>query len=113
MGACYRSLEEGAMAHEELAALLGFEGFEIVRVTRDPAPARRPPRIVVELAPRPEYPKRCSRCGAVVREIHEVVERRVRDLPLGEWDTWIVFPRARLECPRCGPTVEAVPWLDR
>jgi transposase len=45
--------------------------------------------------------------------IHDVAERRVRDLAVFDWDTWVVFPRARLECPRCGPTVEAVPWLDR
>jgi len=37
----------------------------------------------------------------------------VRDLPMGEFDTWLVIPRARLQCPRCGPTVEDVPWLDR
>lgn len=40
-------------------------------------------------------------------------ERRVRDLPILEAETWLVLPRARLQCPRCGPTVEAVPWLDR
>jgi len=33
---------------------------------------------------------------AVVEKIHDVSERRVRDLPLGEWDTWLVVPRARL-----------------
>jgi transposase len=48
-----------------------------------------------------------------VVEIHDTTTRRIRDLPLGEWDTWLVVPRARLQCPRCGPTVEAVPWLDR
>lgn len=36
----------------------------------------------------------------------------MRDLPIGDWDVWLVVPRARLGCPRCGPTVEAVPWLD-
>jgi transposase len=45
--------------------------------------------------------------------VHDSAERRVRDLPILEAETWLVFPRARLECPRCGPTVEAVPWLDR
>ena len=37
----------------------------------------------------------------------------MRDLPILEAETWLVFPRVRLQCPRCGPTVEAVPWLDR
>lgn len=28
----------------------------------------------------------------------------IRDLPIGEWNTWLVLPRARLRCARCGPT---------
>lgn len=30
-----------------------------------------------------------------------------------EAETWLVLPRARVLCPRCGPAGEAVPWLDR
>ena len=33
--------------------------------------------------------------------------------PILDAATWLIVPRARLLCPRCGPTVEAVPWLDR
>ena len=110
------------MADERLAALtklLGeWEGFELVAVREETARApdalRDPaPRLVLELRAIAGFPKRCSRCGAVVTEVHDVTERRVRDLPVFDWDTWVVFPRARLQCPRCGPTVEAVPWLDR
>ena len=100
------------MEHDDLAAVLGhFEGFALVGVTREPA--AMPPRLVLELAPVAGAPKRCSRCGGEVAVIHEVVVRQVRDLPVGDWDTWVRFPRARVECPQCGPTVEAVPWLDR
>jgi transposase len=88
-------------------------GFELTHVQREPASVSDPPRIVLELRPVPNYPKRCSRCGDVVIEVHDVSERRVRDLPILEAETWLVFPRVRLQCPRCGPTVEAVPWLDR
>lgn len=103
------------MAYEEITALLGgWDGFELVGVHREPASPSQPvPQIVLELRPVPTYPKRCSRCGEQVGEIHDVTERRVRDLPILDADTWLVFPWARLECPRCGPTVEAVPWLDR
>jgi transposase len=73
-------------------------------------PARR---LVIELRAKPDVPKRCSRCGEIVVEVHDVTPRRIRDLPLLERDTWLIVPRARLQCPRCGPTVEAVPWLDR
>ncbi len=104
---------------EDLVKLLGnWEGFELFGVQsneelKPDALGQPAPQLVLELRPLPDYPKRCSRCGEIVIEIHDVSERRVRDLPIGEWDTWLVFPRARLQCPRCGPTVEAVPWLDR
>ena len=103
----------------DLVKLLGqWEGFEVAGFHSEselqPDALGQPaPRLVLELKPTPGYPRRCSRCGEVVVEIHDVSERRVRDLPIGEWDTWLVFPRARLQCPRCGPTVEAVAWLDR
>jgi transposase len=94
--------------------LRGWEGFELVDVEEHPVgPTQRVPEIVLRLRAVPGYPKKCSRCGTEVVAIHDVAERRVRDLSVFDWDTWVVFPRARLECPRCGPTVEAVPWLDR
>ena len=106
------------LVSDALRKLLGeWERFEVERVETDAegddvfgAPA---PRLVLVLRAKADVPKRCSQCGAIVEKIHDVSERRVRDLPLGEWDTWLVFSRARLQCPRCGPTVEAVPWLDR
>ena len=102
------------MAYDEITALLGgWEGFELTSVQRESPSGDAPPRIVLELRPVPNHPKRCSRCGEVVVEIHDLSERRVRDLPILEAETWLVFPRARLQCPRCGPTVEAVSWLDR
>jgi transposase len=103
---------------ELLDALGGWEGFEVTEVRREdelkPDVLGFPSaRLVIVLRAKPGAPKRCSRCGSVVAEIHDVSERRVRDLPMSELDTWLIVPRARLECPRCGPTVEAVPWLDK
>lgn len=37
----------------------------------------------------------------------------MRDLIIAELDTCVIVPRARPQCPCCGPTVEAVAWLDR
>lgn len=103
------------MAYEEITALLGgWEGFELVGVERRAASETRPiPEIVLKLQAVRGAPKRCSGCGEIVEIVHDMAERRVRDLPILEAETWLVFPRARLECPRCGPTVEAVRWLDR
>lgn len=103
----------------DLVKLLGpWEGFEVVGFSTEdelkPDALGLPaPRLVLELKPVPDFPKRCSRCGEVVVEIHDASERRVRDVPVGDFDMWLVFPRSRLQCPRCGPTVELVPWLDR
>jgi transposase len=96
----------------------GWEGFEVASVTTEETLepdvfGLTAPRLIIELRPKPDVPKRCSRCGAVVGEIHDGSLRRVRDLPLWDHDTWLIVPRARLQCPRCGPTVEAVTWLDR
>jgi len=104
------------VAYEEITALLGgWPGFVLVGVTREatPAPERRPTRIVLELAADPAAVRHGSRCGQPVAEGHDVTRRWVRDLPILDADTWLVVPRARLACPRCGPTVEAVPWLAR
>lgn len=110
------------MARRDLRELLelvgGWEGFEILQWNTDDTPttdvfglpARR---ITIELRPRSDGVKRCSRCGTPVDAVHDVTERRVRDLPLMSYDVWLVFPERRLRCPRCGPTVEAISWLDR
>jgi len=110
------------MARQELAEFLrqigGWEGFEVTeaRTEEEPEPdvlGAPSGRVVIRLCPRQDAVKRCSRCGMPVAEIHDVVERRVRDVALLDRDTWLVFPAARLRCPRCGPTAEAIPWLDR
>lgn len=103
------------MAYEEITALLGgWPGFVLVGVERAPAVTpHRPARIVLALAAAPDAARTCSGCGESVAEVHELTRRWVRDLPILDADTWLLVPRARLRCPRCGPTVEAVPWLDR
>ncbi|HXV16952.1 MAG TPA: ISL3 family transposase [Gemmatimonadaceae bacterium] len=103
------------MAYEEITAMLGgWPGFRLVDVSREPATASHPvPKIVLTLEAVSGHPKRCSRCGSVVKEIHDISPREVRDLPILDAETWLVVPRARVECPTCGPTVEEVEWLDR
>jgi transposase len=96
----------------------GWEGYEVAQVTLEdelqPDAFGLPaPRIVIELQPKADGVVRCSRCGEPVTEIHDVSSRRVRDLPIMGRDTWLLVPRRRVACPRCGPSVEAVPWLDR
>jgi transposase len=101
-----------------LEAVGGWEGFEIASVTVEGEPqpdvfGLPTTRAIIELRPQPGAVKRCSQCGSAVEAVHDATERRVRDLPIFDHDVWLRFPRARVECPRCGPTVEAVPWLDK
>ena len=103
------------MAYDEITALLGgWPGFEIRAVERalggTPSGA---PQITIELAALPEAARYCSRCGHRTTQVHDVTVRRVRDLPILDADTWLLLPQARVNCPTCGPTIEALPWLDR
>src|SRR5919109_3996017 len=106
------------MAYEEITALLGgWAGFEIRAVARKPGVPgvthSGAPQITIELAALPGHPRSCSRCGRATAEVHDVTIRQVRELPILDAETWLLVPQARVRCPRCGPTVEAMPWLDR
>lgn len=45
----------------------------------------------------------CECCGEAVVQVHESTMRTVRDLPILDAETWLLVPRRRLACPRCGP----------
>ena len=53
----------------------------------------------------------CSGCGQGVKEIAEVYEREVRDLPWSEYRTTVVIELYRVRCPGCGVKAEKVPLL--
>jgi transposase len=102
------------MDTNEWEALVGgWEGFEVERAERrlEGTPPR--PTMRFYLRARSGQVRRCSRCGEPVSEVHEYTEREVRDLPVFDAETVIVFTHARLACPRCGSTTALVPWLDK
>ncbi len=103
------------MAYDEITTLLGgWAGFEIRAVERQPGgTGTGAPQITIELSALPGHPRYCSRCGRATPEVHDVTIRRVRELPILDAETWLLVPQARVRCPDCGPTVEALPWLDR
>lgn len=53
----------------------------------------------------------CSGCGERVRDVVDVSEREVRDLPWGEYRTTVVVEVWRVRCPDCGVRIERVPQL--
>lgn len=70
------------MAGDAWARLLGgWEGFELVDIEEHPiGPTQPVAELVLRLRAMPGHPKRCSRYGAIVGDIHDVTERRIRDL---------------------------------
>jgi transposase len=91
---------------------LAADGFEIVKVQRE-HPASGSPQVVIELTPGPAVARRCGRCGAGTVEVHDTTVRRIRELPILDAETWLLVPLARVRCPACGPSTEALPWLER
>jgi transposase len=67
---------------------------------------------LIRLKPLARVLRCCSGCGDWIAAIHDVEERRVRDLPIFEVPVELIVPRLRLLCPRCGPKLEHLSWLE-
>ena len=103
------------MSGNECSALLGaWEGHQVKSCGRFAAGERGPrPVVWIELEAIEARAMRCSGCGERVAQVHDRVERRVRDLPVLDADTWLQVPRCRVACPRCGSKLEQLDWLAR
>lgn len=93
-----------------ISRLGGWEGYEV----RDDQVEDRQGRswCVIRLEPIRGHRRCCSGCGRLTTAIHDLEERRVRDLPVFEHAVELVVPRVRVVCERCGPKLERLPWLD-
>jgi len=69
--------------------------------------------VVITLEEEPGYVGVCEQCGATAQTVHERERREVRDLPILDAETVVVLERRRLKCPKCGPTLERLEWLER
>jgi transposase len=65
--------------------------------------------LVIRLRPRSRRP-RCGQCGRRCPGYDRSPRRRWRHLALGRWPFWLEYAPRRVECRRCGVTVEQVPW---
>ena len=95
---------------DDIAWLGGWEGYRVSAVERT-AGAR--PEVVIFLSPAGHRAPICDGCGASVYGVHDSVVRRIRDLPILDARTWLDVPRRQVSCPRCGPSLERLSWLDR
>lgn len=69
--------------------------------------------IIVDVAPRANSKPRCSSCSEP-RPGYDTARsaRLFRFVPLWGIDVWLRYAMRRVECPRCGICVEAVPWAE-
>ncbi len=95
---------------DDIAWLGGWEGYRVAWVERR---AGAFPEVWIHLSPVGGGPLICEGCGGEVRDIHEIEVREVRDLPILDARTWLWVPRRRVSCPRCGPKLERLSWLER
>jgi transposase len=97
-----------AQAHP-IARLGGWKGYEVSAQWTELRAGRS--WCVIRLEPLRGHERCCSRCGRLTPAIHDLEERRIRDLPLFEhWVEQRVL-RVRVECPTCGPKLERLAWL--
>jgi transposase len=68
---------------------------------------------VIRLEPIRGQPRCCSGCGEFTAAVHDLEDRRVRDLPVFEHRVELIVPRVRVACARCGPKLEQLSWLAR
>ncbi len=94
-----------------MSPLGGWAGYGVSRWHREPRGGQR--WLVIELDPQEGVRRCCSGCGQPVAAIHDRTVRRIRDLPVFEESVELRVQRLRLACPRCGPRLEQLDWLDR
>jgi len=69
--------------------------------------------LVIEVRARRRSRPRCSGCGRRCAGYDHQCERRWRFVPLWGIAVYLLYTPRRVNCPRCGVVVEAVPWADR
>ena len=88
--------------------VLRLAGYEVYAHEADETTSRLT-LWVRQAAEEPYYA--CGGCGISIRDVHSWTERRVRDLPWGTWQVWLVVDIHRVRCPRCGVRTERLPFV--
>lgn len=96
------------MPEESLSRILGLPGYGVVHWEADEG-TQTLTLWVTQMVTEPHYT--CSGCGIGTRSIRDWKERRVRDLPWGPWQVWLVVEVHRVVCRRCGVRTERIPFL--
>ncbi len=68
--------------------------------------------IEVTVRPRKGSKAVCSGCQQPAPRYDHLAERRFEFIPIWGFLVFLLYRMRRVECPRCGVRVEAVPWGD-
>lgn len=93
-----------------ISQLGGWVGYRVSGWRHEQRGDRR--WLVVDLTPDERSKRLCSGCRESVAAIHDRTLRRIRDLPIFEDLVELRVVRLRLACPRCGPRLEDLDWLE-
>jgi transposase len=88
-----------------LATILGMKHTRVVAVAFDAE------GVVADVAPTTTI-ARCSGCGCRSRNGYDARERKWRHLDLAGMRILLRYRLRRVNCPRCGVIIEAVPWAE-
>ena len=70
------------------------------------------PALVIQIEPRKNSRPFCSGCGRRGRPYDRLEERRFEFVPMWGILVFLAYRMRRVDCKRCGVTVEMVPWGD-
>lgn len=87
-----------------------LKGFVYERVAWETSSSEK--SLVVQLRARKGSQGICSGCGVPGPTYDHLPERRWQFVPLWGIPLFFVYAMRRVDCQRCGPTVEMVPWAE-
>ena len=70
------------------------------------------PALIVDVEPRKRSRPICSGCGKARPAYDRLKERRFEFIPIWGILVFLAYRMRRVDCKRCGVTVEMVPWCD-
>lgn len=70
------------------------------------------PALIVTVRPRANSKPRCSGCGTAGPGYDRLPPRLFRFVPLWNLSVFLCYAMRRVDCLRCGVTVEVVPWAE-
>jgi len=94
---------------QDIIRILGqWEGYRVGTVGL----AKKSKECLIELLPE-GLTGTCEGCGQVCSNVHDTDERWIDDLPIFDIPVKLLVHRRRMLCPKCGPKLERLDWLER